>query len=595
MKHNNSSNTLPFKQIFSDGYNMNNEIPPSKHKFGEIAVSLGLLSETALKESLEYQQKEKEKGNHIRLGDVLIKLGYLKRNDAINIFQQQHIPKSNSSGRFIGQELQGIRLDKFIGKGGMGEVYVGEQMDLGRKIAIKFLSPTLAADSQYVIRFLWEAQASAKLDHHNIVQTYDVGAFENTYYILMQYVQGVPLSKIITQEKILSISKATEIMIQVAEGLNAAHKANIIHRDVKPENIMITPDGTAKVMDFGLARSLERYKCMTATGQVMGTPEYISPEACRGEKVDARGDIYSLGITFYECVTGNPPFYGKSAMAIMLDHISEPPTPPKKFNIEIPNRLSNLILNMISKNPENRYPNLDRMLVDLRKIQDSKYNVENNEYFFDKLEQAQNTKRENKQKIEKSFKIFFALLFFGIILFTWKYFYDSKRDFNDYIKQEEVLSNKERVKLWNDFITKNSDSYYQQEALKRLEKAREHLFYDEIRESAEKFKMPQMALKKLQLYLKVYPSGTFTKQVKQKIEEYKKRIPIIIKINTIPSGASFLVDGKIEGNTPCIASFQYGKKYVLNFYLNGYKPVLKNFSITNSHQKDLTIILKKTK
>ena len=320
-----------------------------KKRFGEIAVSLGLVSEDRLREALAYQEAEKTGGHLVRLGEALIKLGYIKPSDAFYIFQAQHAPKNQSDGRFVGQKLHGVQLNQFIGKGGMGEVYMGEHLDLGRKVAVKFLNPALAADDKYVERFLWEAQSAAKLDHPNIVHTYDIGAFRSTFYIIMQYLEGKSLATVITEGGYLTISKAINIVCQAAQGLACAHKGNIIHRDIKPENLMISEQGHIKIMDFGLARSLEHYKGLTTTGQVMGTPEYISPEACCGEEVGARADIYSLGITFYETVTGNPPFHSKPPVAIMLDHISTVPPSPDKINPYISSDLAKMIMVMIAK------------------------------------------------------------------------------------------------------------------------------------------------------------------------------------------------------------------------------------------------------
>ena len=537
--------------------------------------------------------------SNLRLGETLINLGHLKPSDAFYIFHAQHSMTHSNDARFLGQTLCKIQLIRFIGRGGMGEVYMGEDVELKRKVAVKFLNPALAADEQYVERFLWEAQAAAKLDHPNIVQTYDVGAFESTFYILMQYVEGRSLDRLI-QEGRVPIEKAINIIYQAAKGLESAHKSHIVHRDIKPENLMIAYDGFVKIMDFGLARSMEHYKSMTATGQVMGTPEYISPEACQGEKIDERSDIYSLGITFYESLTGAPPFHSKPPMSIMLDHISAPPVLPEKIVPEIPSALSKIILTMLAKNPNDRYSSMGAVIEDLDKFKRS-LNRKSDDvktkstYHYREISNAPKKiaalTKYIWEKYRKSIVLVLVFLTFCLGWLRWSYYLDES-NFLEYCKKEESLSNKEKVTLWLNFLDKYPSSRYIKKASKKAESFRETLFYEDIRKSANEALTPLAAYQKWMVYLTGYPNGQYAEKVREEIRQCKSKIPILVTVETEPPGASLLINGQIEGKTPCIVSMLPGQEYVLNFYLQGYQPSVMKFFMESEGKKNIIVKLK---
>ena len=576
-----------------------------KKRFGEIAVSLGLVSEDKLREALAYQETQKSEGHFVRLGEALIRLGYIKPSDAFYIFQAQHAPRHQGDGRFLGQKLHGVQLNQFVGKGGMGEVYMGEHLDLGRKVAVKFLNPALAADEKYVERFLWEAQAAAKLDHPNIVHTYDIGAFKSTFYIIMQYLEGKSLATMIANGEYFAISTAINIICQAAQGLACAHKGNIIHRDIKPENLMISEHGHVKIMDFGLARSLEHYKGLTTTGQVMGTPEYISPEACCGEEIGPRADIYSLGITFYEILTGNPPFHSKPPVAVMLDHISTVPLSPDKANSHISLDLAKMVMVMIAKKPNDRYPDMDCVIEDLKRLEKHFLAKESQErvnkdhrssglYYFAKIIKQQSN---NNASIYRHKELLVALLLASILLMIvviWHQ-YQVQKKFSEFVRKENNLSSQERIRHWYRFLTRYPNGHYADMASHKLQLARETFFYEGVNKSAQRTKNPAVALQRWESYLSAYPAGRYVKVVQKHIEECQKRIPIFIEIETLPPGASFLVNGEVRGKTPCVISLIRSQSYVLHFYLKDHQPQMLKFSLVPPMQKKLLVKLQPIK
>src|SRR5438445_1302996 len=215
-------------------------------------------------------------------------------------------------------------LGNVLGRGGMAEVYVGTDRVLGRRIAVKILADRFAKDSSFVARFRREAQSAAALNHPNVVSVFDTGSDDGTHYIVMEYIQGRTLSEVIKQDAPLLPERAVEIAQAAAEALDFAHRAGIVHRDVKPGNIMLTATGDVKVTDFGIARATSS-ESLTQTATVLGTATYFSPEQAQGERVDARSDIYSLGCVLYEMLTGQPPFVADTAVAVAYKHVRDDP------------------------------------------------------------------------------------------------------------------------------------------------------------------------------------------------------------------------------------------------------------------------------
>lgn len=257
-----------------------------------------------------------------------------------------------------------------LGRGGMAEVHLGRDLRLGREVAVKVLRSDLARDPSFQVRFRREAQASASLNHPAIVAVYDTGedrtALGATPYIVMEYVEGETLRDVLRREGALSPERAMTLAADISGALDFSHRNGIVHRDVKPGNVMITPQGTVKVMDFGIARAVsDSAATMTSTAAVIGTAQYLSPEQARGESVDARSDVYSLGCLLYELATGAPPFTGDSPVSVAYQHVREDPRLPSSINPAVPAELDAILLKAMSKNPANRYQSAAEMRNDL--------------------------------------------------------------------------------------------------------------------------------------------------------------------------------------------------------------------------------------
>ena len=251
-----------------------------------------------------------------------------------------------------------------VGAGGMSDVYKAKDHILGRFVAIKVLKQEFSEDRNFVAKFRSEAQSAAGLEHPNIVNIYDVGSEEGLYYIVMEYVEGITLKTYIEKKGQLSFKEAISIAIQVARGIESAHNKNIIHRDIKPQNIIISTEGKVKVTDFGIARAASSN---TISSDVMGSVHYASPEQARNGFVDNRSDIYSLGIVMYEMVTGRVPFDGDTTVAVAIQHLQEEMVIPSVYAQNLPISLEKIILKCAQKNPDRRYQSMEELLADLRK------------------------------------------------------------------------------------------------------------------------------------------------------------------------------------------------------------------------------------
>ena len=259
---------------------------------------------------------------------------------------------------------------RFVARGGMSSVYLARDIRLDRPVAVKVLFAGLADNPSFVERFRREALAAARLNHPRIVRVYDSGQDSGTYFIVMEYIEGQTLSKVLKQEGALTMPTALRIGEDVAEALADAHKQNVIHRDVKPGNIMFTPSSGLKVTDFGIARAVTgSISDLTQTGTVMGTATYFSPEQAKGDPADYRTDIYSLGVVLFEMLAGKPPFYGDSPIAVAYQHVNElPPTLHDATDGAIPPELSNVVARLLAKRPEDRYQDAELLRQDLASI-----------------------------------------------------------------------------------------------------------------------------------------------------------------------------------------------------------------------------------
>ncbi len=261
-------------------------------------------------------------------------------------------------------------LQHLIARGGMAEVFLARDLLLARPVAVKVLFPEFAGDPNFVARFRREAQAAANLAHPNVVGVYDWGQEGATYYIVMEYVDGKSLSDILRSEGTPPPDAAAGIAADVAAALGFAHRNGVVHRDIKPGNIMITGTGHVKVADFGIARAIAggTEENLTRTGSVMGTATYFSPEQAQGHPVDPRSDLYSLGVVMYEMATGQAPFSGDSPVAIAYKHVQERPVPPRLVNPAVPEPYEAITLKLLAKQPDDRYASAEDLRADLRRF-----------------------------------------------------------------------------------------------------------------------------------------------------------------------------------------------------------------------------------
>jgi serine/threonine-protein kinase len=263
-------------------------------------------------------------------------------------------------------------LTHLVARGGMAQVYRAIDLQLDRPVALKVLFPELSVDKTFVERFRREAQAAANLSHPNIVPVYDWGEDDGVYFIVMEYIDGRSLSAVLRDPQKLPPNQIAQIGAGVAAALAFAHRHGVVHRDVKPGNILITPDGEVKVTDFGIARAVNTEESLTQTGAVMGTAAYFSPEQAEGKTVDARSDIYSLGVVLYEMAVGRPPFSGDSPVAVASKHVRDEPTLPRVANTACPAALEAVIMKAMAKDPAARYGSAEELRADLLRFADGR-------------------------------------------------------------------------------------------------------------------------------------------------------------------------------------------------------------------------------
>ena len=266
-----------------------------------------------------------------------------------------------TEGMFVGDRYEIVNK---IGTGGMSDVYKAKDHTLGRFVAIKVLKPEFSEDVNFVTKFRTEAQSAAGLEHPNIVNIYDGGSENGMHYIVMEYVEGITLKTYIEKKGQLTFKEAVSIAIQVGRGIEAAHNKGIIHRDIKPQNIIISTEGKVKVTDYGIARAATSN---TISSDVMGSVHYASPEQARNGFVDGKSDIYSLGIVMYEMVTGRVPYDGATTVALAIQNLQKEIVPPSAYAPNLPISIEKIILKCTQKNPDRRYESMTALLADLRK------------------------------------------------------------------------------------------------------------------------------------------------------------------------------------------------------------------------------------
>jgi len=331
-------------------------------ELARVVVEMHLATQEEVDQCLS-ELGQKANAGHSTLAGLLVEKGYVTQNQIDRATPKPSQPKE-------GTQIPGYKLVSRIGSGAMAQVFKAKQLSLDRTVAVKVLPRSLSEDAEYVERFYREGQAAAKLNHANIVQAIDVGEAGGYHYFVMEYVEGHTLYDELASGEPLSEERALQIMMEVARALEHAHKQGLIHRDVKPKNIMITKEGSAKLADMGLARlATDEALAQAEAGRAFGTPYYISPEQIRGEvDIDFRADIYSFGATLYHALTGRVPFDAPTPAAVMHKHLKEPLVPPDHVNTKLSTGIGEVVEVMMAKNRENRYASTADVLVDLASV-----------------------------------------------------------------------------------------------------------------------------------------------------------------------------------------------------------------------------------
>jgi len=329
---------------------------------GRLVIDQGLATNDEVKHCLTLSRAEQDRSEQ-SLAQLLVNKEYVTSRQIARLREAIEAERS-------GQKISGYKILGKLGAGAMATVYKAKQISLDRMVAIKKLPEKFSQNPQFIERFFAEGRAAAQLNHPNIVQAFDVGNESDLYFFVMEYVEGRTVYDDIVKHKRYSEAEAVNIVIQVAEALEHAHTRGLIHRDVKPKNIMITKEGVVKLADMGLARAISDKEAAEAeAGRAFGTPYYISPEQIRGEKdIDKPADIYSLGATLYHMVTGSVPFEGKNPSAVMHKHLKSELVPPDHVNPKLSAGISEVIEMMMAKRVKSRYPNCTDLLVDLRAL-----------------------------------------------------------------------------------------------------------------------------------------------------------------------------------------------------------------------------------
>jgi len=401
--------------------------PETSERFGRLAIGKGWITPDQLAECLSLQKKMHEHNLYPNIGDVLVEKGYLTQDQVKELLGDQgktllkcpacgakynvagydpkkhHLTckacaaplevaeqivtttadhniakpaaepqtkrsnKTTSVSRVIreGDVVGGYRIEKLIGQGGMSRIYLARQVSLDRPVAVKVLPPYLADEAKLINRFLKEARALAQLEHPNVVHILDLGRARNQFYMVMQYINGESIAEILTKRGPIDPVQSAYVIKMVASALDYAHKHDILHRDIKPGNIMVTKEGFVKLLDFGLTKNLNITSKFTTEGMVIGTVHYMSPEQASGEKLDPRSDLYSLGTTWYEMVSGRPPFEGDNPWSILLKHRNEVPENIRRISGKVPRRMAKIIMRLLEKDRNRRHDTAAELVHDI--------------------------------------------------------------------------------------------------------------------------------------------------------------------------------------------------------------------------------------
>ncbi len=335
--------------------------------FGTLAIAHKIITHEQLEEAQEILFKEKEDNIEVprTLEEILKELKYVKEEEIWAVYKAQERLLRDATS--IGEKIGGYEIISKIGEGGLGVVYKARQLSMGRVVALKVLHEKWLTDDEFRKRFLVEARLVGRLSHPNLIQVIDVGRHRNQLYYSMEFIDGDPVEKMIDDRRKLTIIESINIITQVASALDYLASKKIVHRDVKPGNIMLTKKGIAKLGDFGFVKS-SLDSILSPEGEILGTPDYISPEAASGDRtIDFRSDIYCLGVTFYHMICGTPPFYGSSE-DVLDSHIFHKPPSIKEYTPEAPTKLCNIIFKMMEKDPDKRQQTFSQVIIELEEV-----------------------------------------------------------------------------------------------------------------------------------------------------------------------------------------------------------------------------------
>ncbi len=391
--------------------------------FGKMAIEQGLCTDDELRQSLE-ELKSRSKVNPAILKELMVELGY------ITTTQAERLKTGIKESKVAAHKIPGYKILGKLGAGAMAIVYKARQLSLNRIVAIKILPKRFSENPEYVERFYKEGQAAGRLNHPNIVQAIDVGEAGGYHYFVMEYVEGKTIADDLMEGNVFEEAEALDIIIQVAKALAHAHACSLIHRDVKPKNIMISTNGTVKLADMGLARETTDIEAaQSEAGKAYGTPYYIAPEQIRGKiDIDGRADIYGLGATLYHMLTGRVPFMAEDSADVMRKHLREKLIPPDHINTSLSAGVSEVIEIMMAKRKEKRYNDIEELLTDLEALREGRPPLQAHKRFdvsmFEQLEKGDAVEKEEgyKEEAVAQYRMaiwilsIFLALFFVIIL-----------------------------------------------------------------------------------------------------------------------------------------------------------------------------------
>ncbi len=335
--------------------------------FPQLAVENGLLTEEQIEECREALAKDVANGaERLPLEEVLVQKGYIT-NEAVKSLKTALDRLTRDEDKTSIQKIGGHEVISTLGEGGLGTVYKARQISMGRMVAIKVLHKKWIKDEEFKKRFLLEARLAGRLSHQNLIQVFDVGRQGDTLYFSMEYINGETVEDYCDKHGAMGVDQALDITLQILRAIAYMRRFDIVHRDIKPGNIMLTKSGIAKLGDFGFVKS--KFDALLAPdGEVLGTPDYISPEQAMGtEEIDWRSDVYSLGCTLYHMLVGNPPFEGTGS-TVMRKHIRAQLPSPQEFNPDVPDSVCAVLERMMAKDPDDRYQNFDELFEDMEMV-----------------------------------------------------------------------------------------------------------------------------------------------------------------------------------------------------------------------------------